>query len=160
MLLMTLLAFLTSGGDIMGGFVGPMMGMEGGTGIHDRRLTDLQDNVGELEANPSYKDTDGKPPGFLSEMMPLMLSQGLDLASTEMALKQGNTSESNPIPGMQGFPGRLGAQILQAFIFHKLRNVKPEVTDKFRDAATVMHSGAAAGNFKTAEDQRNLYGGR
>lgn len=129
--------------------------------IEDERLAELNRQRSLLDQGPNWRDDEGEP-GFISRMTPLLISQALDLLTTEQVVNQPGGREMNPIPGLQGFPGRFGMQLLQTLLMDQIHKQNPKIGNAGINLSTHLHSGAALGNAKTAEDQKfyNLYRGQ
>lgn len=116
----------------------------------DTRLQELFRHRKALETQPNYRDAEN--PGFLEEMLPLLLSQGMDLVSTEKALREPGAREANPIPGMGSTAGRIGIQALQAFLINRMLGRSKGLGTKTRDLATAVHGASTLNNLRTSGD--------
>lgn len=94
-------------------------------------------------------------------LTPLVMSQILDLISTEVLMKSpplapkwNNPREGNPLPGMQSTAGRIGWNALESAIMAIAMRKKPNLAMPVRDTMVGTHTGLARGNVASSEDYR------
>ena len=110
----------------------------------------------QAEPAPEYE----QKPSMIKMLLPLLLSQGVDMLTTENSLSQPSPPgwspprERNPLPGMQSTVGRLGWQALESALVAALMAKHPKFGRIARDAATVVHSAAATGNQQGVEENQ------
>lgn len=127
------------------------MDMIGPPGTHeaDTRLAALR-SWQQPGPEPEKKDS------LLKALLPLVLSQAVDMATTENLLRQPTIlgwerpRERNPLPGMQSTAGRLGWQALEAALVGTMMKKKSRLGKAARNVHVFGHTGAALGN------QRNM----
>lgn len=133
----------------MPGIVSDMVGPEGSS-PEDTRLQELFRQRQMLENTPEVEE-----PSMMEQLMPLIMSQGMDLLTTQRALgSDPNAREVNPIPGMGSLPGRVGINALQAFIISQILNRNRSFGNMLNTGATGIHGAAALNNLRTSGDLR------
>lgn len=114
----------------------------------DKRLEALKTHQQAVASAPAPEQQ-----SLVKALLPLVLAQAADLASTEVALRGRNWHETNPLPGMQSTAGRVGWGALETALLSLLAaKGAPVVRDTI---APAIHGTLAGQNMSSLN---SLYG--